>query len=78
VGGIVSARAIDSELTNGVSWRDRVRPWVVSTIVVLALLAVVAARMAPTALERCVDQGAPSWNGTPSELWAECSEQVTP
>jgi hypothetical protein len=61
------------------SWRDRVRPWVVSTIVAVALLAVVAARLAPTPLERCVDDGvAAGWNGTPSELWAECSEQVTP
>ena len=74
----MSAIGVDSDLTNGVSWRDRVRPWVVSTIVVLALLAVVAGRMAATPLERCVDDAAPSWNGTASELWAECSEQVTP
>lgn len=62
-----------SELT-----RSHLRHALVVFVLVVSVLAVAAARLAPSALERCVDDAAPAWNGTASELWAECSEMVTP
>jgi hypothetical protein len=50
----------------------------VGVALVLLLAWASAARLGPTDHERCLDAGAAGWNGTPSELWAECSEQVRP
>jgi len=46
----------------------------VTVVAVLVLIGL--ARFGPSDLERCVDDAAVGWNGTPSELWAECAEQV--
>jgi opacity protein-like surface antigen len=58
--------------------RTRCRHAVVIFLLVASVAAIGAARLAPTAVERCVDDAASSWNGTGSELWAECVEQVGP
>jgi hypothetical protein len=58
--------------------RTRCRHAVVVALLLASVAAIGAARLAPTAVERCVDDAAPSWNGTASELWAECVEHVGP
>lgn len=58
--------------------RTRCRHAVVIGLLLASVAAIGAARLAPSGLERCVDDAAPSWNGTASELWAECAEMVTP
>jgi hypothetical protein len=60
------------------SIRTRCRHAIVVGLLLASVAAIGATTLAPTALERCVDDAAPSWNGTASELWSECSEQVTP
>jgi hypothetical protein len=59
--------------------RARLRHIFVVCLLVASVLVIVAARLGPTALERCLDAGvAAGWNGTGSELHAECAEQVAP
>ena len=58
--------------------RTRCRHVVVICLLLASVAAIGAARLAPSALERCVDDAAPTWNGTASELWTECAAQVTP
>jgi hypothetical protein len=58
--------------------RARLRHIFVVVLLVASVAAIGAGALAPTALERCVDNAAPTWNGTGSELWTECAEQVAP
>jgi len=60
------------------SIRTRCRHAIVVGLLLASVAAIGATRLAPTGLERCIDDAAPSWNGTASELWAECAEMVTP
>ena len=61
------------------SLRARCRHVVVIGLLLASVAAIGAARLAPSGLERCIDDGvAAGWNGTASELWVECAEMVTP
>jgi hypothetical protein len=54
--------------------RTRCRHVVVIALLVASVAAIGAARLAPTAVERCVDDAASSWNGTGGELWTKCAD----
>jgi hypothetical protein len=60
------------------SLRARCRHAIVIVLLLASVAAIGATTLAPTALERCVDDGAATWNGTASELWSECAEMVGP
>ena len=54
------------------STKGKIRVALVIALLVVAVVAIAASRMAPTNFERCLDRNAASWQGSGASLWEKC------